>query len=156
MIEKWIDALVDVAGGVETGTKSRKMRAYYLFKKTEFPEALTEFPCALVYPERLDTQYSDGAPCIEIWTGKVEFHLTPDTQKGAYPDVMRYFARIRNAFAAHRTLGGRVSYCVLDSPLSIEGPVVLQYGTENPHMGLIAHWVVKHDVTNEVSGILGK
>ncbi len=58
--------------------------------------------------------------------------------------MIRFFARIRAAFAVDRDLGGKVQYCKLtvEGP-SIEGPVAFDPDTEITNQGLIAHWTVR-------------
>lgn len=151
MVENWIDEICKLAGEVSNG-KGGKVLSYSVFGKTNFPEGLTVFPCAITYTTQVEMQYSAGGPCIDLWKGITEFHLSAGSEKSEYPAVMRYFARIRAAFAAHVTLGGKVAYCILsiEEP-SLQGPVVLQYGTEQPHHGIMARWVVKENVTGKVT-----
>lgn len=150
-VENWIDEICKLAGEVANG-RGGKVKSYRVFAKTDFPEGLSVFPCAITYTTQVVTTYSAGGPCIDLWKGVTEFHLSAGTAKSEYPDVMRYFARIRAAFAAHVTLGGKVAYCLLDTEQpSLQGPVVLQYGTEQPHHGIVARWVVKENVTGAVT-----
>lgn len=146
-VENWIDEIAKLAGEVPNG-KGGKVKSYRVFAKADFPEGLTVFPCAITYTTQVITSYSQGGPCIDLWKGVTEFHLSEGTAKSEYPAVMRFFAHIRAAFAQHMTLGGKVAYCKLaeDEP-SLQGPVVLQYGAEQPHHGIIARWVVKENVT---------
>lgn len=146
-VEQWIDEICKLAGEVPDG-RGRRVLSYSVFGKTNFPEGLTKFPCAITYTTQVVSEYSLGGPCIDLWQGVTEFHLSEGSAKSEYPQVMRYFAQIRAAFAAHMTLGGKVAYCKLrDDEPSLQGPVVLQYGTEQPHHGIIARWVVKENVT---------
>jgi hypothetical protein len=148
-IESWIDEIAKLAGEVEDG-RGGHVRSYSVFERAEFPESLSLFPCALTYATEVTCQVSEGL-CIDLWKGTTEFHLFPDVAKNHYPEIMLYFARIRNAFALHRKLAGKVAYCqlVTEEGPSIQGPVVLQYGSEEPHLGLIARWVVKENVTGK-------
>ncbi len=142
-IEDWIDKLVDVAGSVDTGN-GKTVRAFYVFKKTEFPEKMTIFPCALTFTENASMDYPDGGPNRDIWAGVIEFHITSNTKKSNYPTVMRYFSRIRAAFKANRILADNVILKLRsENGPSIEGPVTLQYGDEQPHLGLLVHWIVR-------------
>lgn len=142
-VENWIDEVVKIAGSVSDG-QGGQVRAYAVYEKSEFPDTLSDFPCAITYTKDAAMSYPDGGPNIDTWNGVTEFHLAQDVSKARYPAVMLYFARIRAAFAANRTLGDRVSYCRLSTTEpAIEGPVILQYGSEEPHLGLVAHWIVR-------------
>lgn len=140
MIEDWIDALAKVweisdgAGGL--------VRSFRLFERAEFPEALSEFPCALSYPT--EVEIGIASPQMDIWTGITEFHLYPNTAKSNLPGLMRYYHRIKEAVAANLSLGGRVAefWLSTEGP-SIQGPMDLQYGDEAPHHGLLVYWKVK-------------
>jgi hypothetical protein len=142
-IEDWIDKLVDVAGSVDAGNK-KKVRAFYVFKKTEFPESITDFPCALTFTENVSMDYPDAGPNRDEWQGIIEFHITNNTKKSNYPTIMRYFSRIRTAFKANRILADNVILKLQgQNGPSIEGPVTLQYGDEQQHLGLLVHWIVR-------------
>jgi len=148
-VETWIDEIAELAGTIDNGRGGR-VRSYYVFKKREFPEALNTFPCALTYTAELRANYSLGGPNTDLWYGVTEFHLFDSVAKSNYPEIMRYFARIKAAFALHMTLGGTVAYVQLrtDEP-GLQGPVTLQYGEENPHLGIVAQWVVKESTTGQ-------
>jgi hypothetical protein len=148
-VETWIDEIADLAGTVDNG-KGGKVRSYQVFKKAEFPESLTVYPCALTYTSEVRPEYSLGGPCVDMWYGITEFHLAPGVAKSNYPFIMRFFARIKAAFALHMTLGGKVAYVQLriDEP-GLQGPVTLQYGDEEPHLGIVARWVVKESTTGQ-------
>lgn len=149
MIESWIDEIADLAGTVGDG-KGKKVRSYRVFKKAEFPESLSVFPCALTYTSEVRSSYSMGGPCTDLWFGITEFHLTPNEAKSQYPFIMRFFARIKAAFALHMTLGGKVAYVQLRTDeAGLQGPVTLQYGAEEPHLGIVARWVVKEDTSGD-------
>lgn len=148
-VTDWIDEITrlfeisDGAGGT--------VRSYAVFEKAEWPEALSVYPCALSYIVDAEMMYSLGGPCIDRYNGVTEFHLTPNTAKSAYPAIMQYFARIRNAAASSITLGGRVAHFLLRTGTgpSITGPVHLQYGGEEPHLGLLVYWQVKESVSGD-------
>ncbi len=143
MIENWIDKLAENCGLISAGG-GRKMTAYKMFGKTEMPESLSIFPCCIQIPESVETHYSASGVCTNIWRGTTEFHLTSDLNRKKIPEVLLFFKRIRDQFAADVTLGGSVAYCFLDQEgISIEGPVQLRFGNESEHFGMIAHWVVK-------------
>lgn len=147
-IEKWIDSLAAVAGSVNAHNGGQ-IKAFRMFAKVEIPESLGSFPCALTYAIRMRPSYSDGGPCIDLWQGVTEFHLFSNTAKANLPEVMRYFAKIRNAFAANRSLGGKVAHVMIRE----DGMVLstLQYGTENEHHGIVVYWEVKEIVTAEIT-----
>lgn len=141
-VENWIDEITKLAGSVSNG-KGGKVRSYSVFRKAEFPEVLTIYPCAISYTTEVTCIYSHGAS-YDLWKGVTEFHISAGVQKTIYPELMRYFALIRNAFALHRTLGGKVAYCQLRvDEASMQGPVTFQYGDEAPHLGILARWEVK-------------
>ncbi len=146
-VESWIDEIAALAGTIDNG-KGKKVRSYSVFKKAEFPESLTEFPCAITYPVSVTCHISESGSW-EIWQGSTEFHLSAGVSKKTFPELLRFYAKIRNAFALHRTLGGKVGYCSLAEEPSIQGPLVMQYGTENPHLGMIARWVVKENISGD-------
>ncbi|NSW52206.1 MAG: hypothetical protein HPY85_06855 [Anaerolineae bacterium] len=146
-VEQWIDEIARLCGEIE-GHDGKKVKSYSLFEKREIPETLTVFPCAIHYVENVQLSYSVGGPNIELWYGVSEFHLFGDNKRSNVPDALRMYARIRNAFASHLRLNGKVAYCLLrPNQENILGPVEMKYGTENPHMGLVARWVVKEDTT---------
>lgn len=159
-VESWIDTICDVWGTIPNG-KGGFVRSFYVYKRDEFPAAITAemMPCVITYTTSVESDVN-AAQTLEHWTGTTEFHLFPNDDKRHYPALMLYFKRIRQAAAANITLGGLVAYFVLRSNktrttgTSIDGPVVMQYGGENPHLGLVVHWLVKEDVTTEtpVSG----
>lgn len=147
-IENWVDELVKVAGSVASHT-GRKVRAYAVFHKQEFPEALSEFPCAITFGFRVSSSYSDSGPCIDLWEGITEFHLFPDTKKTNIPEALRYFGRIRNAYALRRRLGGLVEHMLIrEEGMSL---VTAQYGAEDEHHAIVVPWQVKERVTAEIT-----
>jgi len=149
MIENWIDKIAALWADMDDG-KGGKVRSYRMYEVSEFPSTLIEYPCAISYPQQVICDYSAGNS-IDIWEGRTEFHLTPNVDRSQLPYVIRFFAKIRNAVAAEMTLGGSVDYFQLRMDrASIEGPVQLTYGGEEPHWGLIVYWRVKENVTQEV------
>jgi hypothetical protein len=126
------------------------LRSYWLSNKKEFPAAITEFPCAISYPTDLDEQYSEGGPAINLWKGTTQFHLVPNMDNSNLPDVVRFFGLVEKAAKAHMTLGGLVNYFMLERPGSIK-LARLQWAAEAPHYGLVVSWVVKEDVTGQVT-----
>ena len=143
--EDWIDAVADVFA--IAGHNGQRVKSYHVYDKAEFPEAITVWPCALTFTVSCLPEYSLGGPLIDHWWGVTELHLFDDISRGRYPELMLYFARIRNAMASSMTLGGRVKHFSPRSDLRdpLRGPVVLQYGSDNPHLGIIAQWEVKDD-----------
>lgn len=149
-IEAWIDALCAV-WEVSDG-RGGLVRSYRLCDDSTpqnlIPNALGDFPCALTFPTGVRSEYSLGGPAIDLWRGFTEFHLFPHTDKDKVPEVVRYMARIRNAAAGNITLGGKVTHFLLRKDVeSVQGPLRLQYGSEEPHWGLMANWEVKANVT---------
>lgn len=148
MIETWIDEIAKLAGKVATTASGKSyVRSYWAFKKSEFPEALTEFPAAITYVQGMRLYGgSDSGPSICYWRGVTEFHISESTGKSNYPIVMPYFGRILTAFLAARTLGGLVAEFNLlktdDGEAITAG--TLDYGApEVKHLGLVAYWRVK-------------
>ncbi len=159
MIEDWIDEVCKLAGTVwaaaAPGGKGM-VRSYFVFKKTEFPEAITEFPSAITYVQGMRLQGgSDSGPTICYWRGVTEFHIAPGVGKHEIPRVMPYYGRILRAFAAKRKLGGLVAEFGLIK--NEEGEAItagnLPYGADGvQHMGLVAYWRVKEVISDLVVG----
>lgn len=148
MIELWIDEIAKLAGNVATNASGKSyVRSYWAFKKSEFPEALTEFPAAITYVQGLRLMGgSDSGPSICYWRGVTEFHIAESTGKMNYPLVLPYFGRILESFLLKRTLGGLVSEFNLiksdDGEAITAG--ILDYGSDGiKHLGLVAYWRVK-------------
>jgi hypothetical protein len=149
MIENWIDLIAAVWGDVSDG-KGGTVRSYRMYEVAEFPASLSEFPCAVSYPTKVVCEYGAGNS-IDLWDGKTEFHLVPNIDRAHTPYLLQFFARIRDAAALHMTLGGVVDYFILRmEDKSIEGPVELKWGGEEPHWGLVVYWRVKENVSNQV------
>jgi hypothetical protein len=151
-IENWIDAVVDVAGSVESHVKGRKVKAYKVASKAEIPEALTVYPCAIVYAPRMKSaQYSMGGPCKELWEVRGTFYIFSDTKKSNIPELIRYFSRIRTATLASLTLGGLVDhFCFAEADPMVMG--TLPYEADQPERHVIdVTWDVKSDVTSELT-----
>ncbi len=147
-IESWIDEVVKIAGSVKSHT-SGQVKAYAVFKRAEIPEALSVFPCAITRIEGVRMSYSQGGPCIDLVDGVTEFHLFSDIKKANLPELTRYIGKIREAFAASMSLGGKVSHCMLRmNELNLE-LVQFTYGTEAEHHGILARWEVKENVTGQ-------
>jgi hypothetical protein len=107
------------------------------------------FPSAITFGEEVHPHYSDSGPNVDIWMGVTEFHLFPDLKKANFPEMQRYFGKIRNAFAYHRRLGGLVDHMVIG-----EGGIVFSkgsFGSEVEHHILVVHWEVKENVTAEIT-----
>ena len=145
----WIDTLCaiwEISDGL-----GGQVRSYRVFEKNEFPEAITDVPVALTFTKgvRMEISASGGK---SFWSGVTEFHLTHGIDKSRFPDIMRYFARIRAAMAANMKLGGLVDHLQVNIAVtpSVQGPVVMQYGKEDPHHGIVVYWEVKEDETDTV------
>lgn len=150
MITDWIDKVADVWGTIDNG-KGGSLKSYKVFKRAEFPESLSEFPCALnVVTRAPKIQYSVGGPCIAVYNGVSEFHLVKTISKNNYPFILTYFEKIIIAAAANLQLGGAVEHFLLAStnPITMG---VLRYGSEEPHLGLVVNWEVKELMTLTVS-----
>jgi hypothetical protein len=143
-IEEWIDKIADLAETVSDG-RGGYVKAYRCFDKADFPAAITVTPCAITYPLAMTPQYTAGL-CLDFWEGKTEFHLFDNAEPQNIPEVMRYYARIKAAFAGHINLWATVGYCKLTR---IEGLSTLAWGSELPHWGLLATWTVKEETTND-------
>jgi len=142
VVTDWIDRVCEVWGTIDDG-KGGKLRSYRIFERAEYPESLSQIPCVLTIVPRLRTiQYSAGGPNIAVYEGVSEFHLTKNVSKGNYPSVFLFFDRILQAAAANLQLGGVVDHFLLRTDTPIEMGV-LRYGSEEPHLGMIAHWSVK-------------
>lgn len=149
-IELWLDEICKLAGTVESNTRGN-VRSYWAFKKNEFPEAMSEFPCAITYAQGMRLiGGSDSGPTICLWRGVTEFHITQSTGKQFAPELLPYFGRILSAFLSKRTLGSLVAEFSLikdDAGEAITAGM-LDYGTDGvKHMGLAVYWRVKEIVT---------
>ena len=157
MIEDWIDEVCRLAGSVAAGGKGT-VRSYWAFKKTDFPEALTEFPCAISYVQSMRLSGgSDSGPTICLWRGVTEFHICESTGKQHIPEVLPYYGRIIAVFLSKRTLGGLVVEFSLIKAEEGEAIVAgnLDYGGGEmgvKHLGLVAYWRVKESVSGVVLG----
>jgi len=151
-VETWIDDITRLWDQVSDG-RGGSVRSYRVYEKDDFPEALSDFPCALTYSTEVENVYSLGGPLVDLWQGVTEFHLFPNVDKRNFPAIMKFFARIRNAASGSMTLGGKVAHFLLRNAnsggASIQGPVVLQYGGEEPHHGLLVFWEVNENCSGD-------
>src|SRR3990167_6511083 len=148
-VENFIDEITSLWDGISDG-KGGQVRSYRVYEKNEFPESLSVFPCAITYTIEVRNNYSAGGPNVDLFRGLTEFHLFPNVSKSNLPELMRYMARIRNAAAGEITLNGKVSHFLLRTDVpSVQGPLRLQYGSEEPHLGLLVNWEVKEAVTGD-------
>lgn len=152
MIETWIDEIAKLAGNVAASASGKSyVRSYWVFKKSEFPETITEFPAAITYVQRMGLMGgSDSGPTILHWYGVTEFHISESTGKQNYPLIMPYFGRILESFLLKRTLGGLVSEFNLlkigDGDALTAG--TMEYGADGlRHLGIAAYWHVKESIT---------
>ncbi len=146
-VESWIDALAK--RWEFTDGKKGTILSYRLFERDEFPESLPDLnttKCALTYVTDVEVQYSAGGPCIDLYKGTTEFHLTADLKKSNLPYLLRFISRIRDAAAGSIKLGGTVDHFVVKS---ITGPMALQYGDEALHHGFVVEWEVKENVSGD-------
>jgi len=150
-IESWIDRIADRWAQVETH-EGGTLRAYRILEIDEFPESI-EAPCVLTYPTGMNLTYSVGGPDVEHWTGRSDFYLFPNVSKQNIPALVLYFRRIRNIAISSITLSSTVDYFMIDSQdagaPSIQGPVSLTYGGDDPMHGLVVNWKVKENISNE-------
>jgi hypothetical protein len=149
MIENWIDAVAKVFE-ISDG-QGGLVKSFRVFEKDEFPNALSQFPSAISYPTGVQAIYGEAS--MDIWTGITEIHVDP-VEKSNLADVLRYVNRIKTAVAANITLGGLVSYFILDQDggQNIVGPVTLDFGDPSPNTGFIVHWTVKENTAVIVGG----
>ena len=146
MITDWVDLVAEMWGTIDNG-KGGSLKSYKLFKRAEFPESLSEFPCALtIVPGMTKLQYSVGGPCVGVYEGTTEFHLTKGVSKSNYPFCFTYYEKIIVAAAANLQLGGAVEHFIL----SANNPIrfaVLTFGNDDPHLGFVVRWEVKEIMT---------
>lgn len=151
-LEEWIDELTQLWGQIEDG-QGGNVRSYSMMDKRNFPEKIEKFPSALTFIEDNRDDYAVGKVNFDFWVGVTEFHILKDTSKKNYPDLYKFFKLIRDKAAANiqlnESLGGGTFLLDSEGRPSIQGPVVLQYGTDAPHLGLIVNWIVKDIVTDE-------
>lgn len=153
-MQDWIDTLTKV-WEIDNG-KGGTLRSYPLYEKDSFPEELpTQEACVLTFIEGVRFVYSAGGPVYGVWKGRSEFHLTQSAAKSNLPFVNLFFHRILQAAAQNIQLGGAVGHFLLDQSgeggSNIQGPVTLQYGSEDPHLGLVAFWKVKEHIESEIT-----
>lgn len=153
MIESWIDEIARLAGTVEAYGAPGKafVRSYWVYKNVDFPESLSEFPCAITYVQGMKLAGgSDSGPTICYWRGVTEFHIAPSTNKQFVPLVMPYFGRILTAFLSERRLGGLVAEfnLIKDADGDAITAGTLDYGVDGEkHLGLAVYWRVKEMVS---------
>jgi hypothetical protein len=154
-LEDWIDDLAGVWGTMPSGQRGN-VRSYKCFNKSEFPEAITEFPSAISFVTRLRfSGGGDSSPHIALWEGQTEIYISPGTSKAGVPEVMRYFDRALRAALKNRTLNGTVAEFSLikkDEGETIVGPALLNYGGEQMHLGLVVNWRVKEVLSGVTLG----
>lgn len=148
-IEHWIDEICRAAGEVADGRGSQ-VRSYLVYERAEFPAAMTVYPCAITYATQVICRAGDSGPLVDLWEGQTEFHLWPNTDKSHYPELMLFYGRIRNAFALHRKLGGKVAWFALKTDEASLQAAKLVYGDEVEHLGIVAKWQVKELVSYEL------
>jgi hypothetical protein len=150
-VELWLDTL-NAVWAFDYG-RGQVVRTPKVATKDEFPEALTDLadngPIALSWPESVEPQYGaagSSIPTILIWHGVTEFHLAPDVKKTNLAFLLPFYGRILYAAKANSTLGGAVTYFMLNDTENLNLSV-LQYGNEAPHHGIVAKWTVKQVLT---------
>lgn len=157
-IEDWADELTSLWGQIEDGMGGN-VKSYSMIDKRDFPEKIEKFPCALTFIEDLTSVYGLGSTGPDVYRGITEFHLTKDTNKENYPDLYKFFKRIRNKAGTNMqlnsSLGGGDFLLDFEGRPGIEGPLTLQYGDEAPHLGLVVNWVVRENVNGEYQPATG-
>jgi len=151
-VNDWIDEIAklwEIADG-----RGGTVTSFRVYEKNEFPESLPAgVICAITYTLDVESAYSLGGPLVDRWRGITEFHFPWGVDKSHFPEIMLFFARIRNAAAGSMTLGSRVAHFLLRTQntggQSIQGPVTLTYGSEAPHHGLLVYWEVKDDESGQ-------
>ena len=127
-VTDWIDKIAALWSSIDDGQRS--LRSYRVFERAEWPESITNYPCALTYTVDVSSEYSAGGMCEDHWRGVTEFHLVPSIARHHYPYIMAYFARIRDAAASSITLSGSVASFALRTKAtggpSISGPIKLR------------------------------
>jgi hypothetical protein len=146
-VTQWIDVLAGV-WDINDG-RGGTLRSYRLYERDEFPNALVMFPCAITIPQGLRVEYSAGGPALEWWTGITEFHLSSNVDKNGLPYVLSFVRKIQAAAAGNMSLGGRVEHFLLSQEGDAIRLATLQYGGEDPHLGLVVSWMVKVSVSGE-------
>jgi len=151
MIINWID---EVSKIFEIGSDGRKgMRSFRVFEKNEFPEKIPGVPCVLSYPTGVRYEYSLGG-ARAIWKGRSDFYLVDGVEKSKLPWMIGFFARIITAASGNMQLSGTVEHFMLDPSMeggNVQGPVVLNYGGDDPYLGIVAYWEVKEDISDEIT-----
>ena len=151
-IESWIDTLCglwemdDLRGGT--------VKSYRYYDKSEMPESISVFPCAVTLTTTHDPNITAGqVHCIT--KGKTEFHLVSNVDKSKIPYCSLFIESIITQVAGNLKLGGLVDHFKLDPEVGrgkIVGPAPLAgYGSEEPHLGLIVYWEVKESYSVTVS-----
>ncbi len=149
-VTDWIDEVVKAMGKINSHTGG-KLKVYRVATKAEIPEALSVFPCAIIYPDRLKSAQYSMSGSKEVWSVVGEFYIFPDVKKTNVPTLVTYFKKIRDATLASMTLGGKVDHFVFaeTDPMGLAtGP----YEVDGPDRhAIVANWEVKSDVTGEVT-----
>jgi hypothetical protein len=150
MIEDWIDDVVtlfQIADG-----RGGMVKAYWYYDGLGLPDAINEYPCAIVIPENVLSVPSAGLK-IDYWRGRVEFHLFEDVGWDKLPEIMKYARRIRDAMATGVSLSSKVDEFRIDPDRPrILIPTQLRWDENQPwHWGAILYWEVKEDVSSEYS-----
>jgi len=147
-VEDWIDRVVTAMGKIPSHTRGT-VRVFRVAGKAEIPDALSSYPCAVIYAPRLISAQYSASISKEIWEVKGLFFIFSDTKKSNIPELVRYFKKIRTATLSNSTLGGAVDHFVFaDDPMSL-GELTYEVDTPGRH-GIEVTWHVKADVTNEV------
>lgn len=154
-VTDWIDTLASIWEVEDPNGKT--IHSYRVYDPSErgyaFPETINEWPSVLSYPTSMDVEYSQSGPQLAYWLGVSEFYCMPSVDKIHIPYVMDFYKIIYHQAARNFQLGGLVTEFHIfpgDAGPSIQGPVELRYGGEEPHMGLIVNWFVKEQIVSEI------
>jgi hypothetical protein len=160
MISDWIDAVQNVWAGIQ-GDGFDYVRAPLMVKKREYPSAIDAkdlglHPIALSMVGETMFQYSMGGPNLGFYQGVTEFHVAPNLDRSAVPDLLKWSRLIVRAAAANMKLGGLVELFVLqERDDQINGPLALQYGDETEHWGFLVYWEVKEQLNTAITVATG-
>lgn len=150
MIENWIDRVVQLW---QIGYGKETLLSFGGYEKNDFPETLPNKPCVISYVAGVKTTYGSGGQTIMIWHGISEFHLTTSPSKAQVPFVQSFYKRILTAAMGSMKLGnnddGIEHFIILPDEYAMQASWSMQYGNEEPHMGLIVHWEVKENCSGQ-------
>ncbi len=150
----WADALSMLWEQLDTGKGRGKVTAHHMYKKDDWPSSITKFPTALSLIQDVELDYALGGPNTDYYNGFTELHIVGSDDPKELPYVMGFYKKIRNLAAANMTLKvdgvkSADNFKLRAPGPSIQGPVKMQYGSEDLHWGLLIFWQVFEDTTGE-------